>query len=87
MEAEKLINGDRQKAYRHPALNYKNITDTFNALTGHTLTPKDGIVFMIVTKLCREYYGAKRDNRVDLCGYTGCLDMLEESEKLTYNKD
>jgi hypothetical protein len=84
-EAERLINGDRQKAYSHPYYDYKKTVGAFNALTGHQLTVQDGIIFMVCVKLSREAYLHKRDNVVDACGYLGCLekviDRIEE-EKL-----
>ena len=86
LEAHKLINlgkhGARRKAYGHPLDDYNRSTRTFNALTGHKLTPEEGIIFMICVKLSRECNMPRRDNRLDGCGYFGCLDeVINERER------
>ena len=52
----------------------------FNAATGHSLTPKDGLLFMVCVKLSREMHRHKRDNLVDACGYTRLMSVLEGDE-------
>jgi hypothetical protein len=76
-EAEMLINGDRQTQYNHPTLDYRKTVGAFNALTGHNLTVKEGMLFMVCVKLSREAYKHKRDNLVDACGYIGCIEKNE----------
>jgi len=34
---------------------------------------------LIALKLVRELHRAKRDNRVDICGYAGLLDHLQKA--------
>jgi len=80
-EAENLINGDRQKAYSHPWDDYKKTVGAFNALTGHQLSVRDGIIFMVCVKLSRECYQHKRDSVVDACGYLGCLEKVIDKEE------
>lgn len=77
-EAERLINGDRQAQYSHPTDDYTKTSKAFNALTGHNITPKEAMLFMVCVKLSRECYKAKRDNLVDACGYLGCIEKHEE---------
>jgi hypothetical protein len=43
------------------------------------LTPQEVAMFFIVHKLTRESYNAKRDNRVDIVGYTLLLDEITET--------
>ena len=80
LEAHKLINqgkhGARRKAYGHPLDDYSRSVGAFNKLTGRDLTPEEGIIFMICVKLSRECNSPKRDNRLDGCGYFGCLDEV-----------
>lgn len=80
-EADRLINGDRQKSYSHPTDDYTKTVGAFNALTGHKLTVKEGMMFMVCVKLSRECYKAKRDNLVDACGYLGCIEKHEDRLK------
>ena len=77
-EAEKLTNGDRREAYGHPFDDYTRVTEAFNALTGCTLTPQEGVIFMVCVKLARECHKPKRDNRVDAAGYLNCLDKVDQ---------
>lgn len=76
-EAERLTGGDRREAYGHPADDYARVVGAFNALTGHELTPSEGIMFMVCVKLAREAHKPKRDNRTDAAGYLNCLDQVE----------
>ena len=79
-EAENLTNGARKASYGNPLDSYTRITQAFNAITGHTLTPEEGIMFMIFLKLDRERHNPKRDNRVDGAGYFNVLDMATEAK-------
>jgi hypothetical protein len=77
-EADRLTNGDRNKAYGHPFDDYSKTVGAFNALTGRNLTVEEGIIFMVCVKLSRETHAPKRDNRVDACGYMNCLQKVAE---------
>ena len=78
-EAAELVDGDRTEAYGSPLHNYERITETFNALTRHELTPKEGVIFMCCVKLAREMHCHKKDNLIDLAGYAACLgEMLQQ---------
>lgn len=79
-EAERLINGDRQVSYSHPHSDYMKTVGAFNALTGHNLSVRDGILFMVCVKLSRQAFKHKRDNIVDACGYLGCLEKVIDRE-------
>lgn len=80
-EADRLINGDRQTQYSHPTDDYKKTVGAFNAITGHKLTVKEGMLFMVCVKLSREAFKHKRDNLVDACGYLGCIEKHEDRLK------
>lgn len=77
-EAEALTQGARQSAYGNALEAYTRITGAFNAITGHNLSPQEGIMFMIFLKLDREKHKPARDNRVDGAGYFAVLDMAME---------
>lgn len=82
-EAETLTNGARQSSYGNPLEAYTRITQAFNAITGHQITPEEGIMFMIFLKLDRERHHPKRDNRVDGAGYFNVLDMATKAKTKT----
>lgn len=75
-EADRLTSGDRKKAYGDAKTNFKEIANIFNAMTGLNLTPEEIIKVQIATKLAREKHSHKRDNLVDLAGYTKLLDEV-----------
>lgn len=78
-EAEHLTTRDRQDAYGHPGIEFGKVADAFNAMTGHRITARQAITFMVVLKLVRENFQSKRDNRVDAAGYLNCLDMAVQA--------
>ena len=78
-EAEHLTTQDRQDSYGHPAHAYSRVAAAFNALTGHDITPEQGVLFMVCLKMERESFKPKRDNRVDAAGYLNCLDMVVQA--------
>lgn len=77
-EAEYLVTRSRGPAYDVPTKDYGRAVGAFNALTGHYLSIKEGIIFMLCVKLSREVFRHSRDGTVDLAGYTRCLTMHEE---------
>lgn len=78
-KAENLVNHDRQKDYDDPVSNFNLIARIASLITGKHLTAKDCVKVHMATKLARETYQAKEDNRIDLCGYVEILDRLEKS--------
>jgi len=83
-EAKALIYGDRNEAYGHPADDYARTAGLWSALLGSKLrepiSPGEAILCMICVKLSREAHRPKRDNRVDLAGYAGCLQRVADRE-------
>ena len=82
-EAHGLVNGPRQDAYSHPFDDYYKVKELFHTMTGHQLTVKDAVTFMICVKLARISTNAQqgrwhRDSVVDAAGYLGCLSMVHE---------
>lgn len=85
-EAQRLIHGDRNEAYGHPL-------DDFSATAAYWKTwvhHKYGIdvefeahdvgMMMSLLKHSREGNSKKRDNKVDIAGYVGTVEMCEDEE-------
>jgi hypothetical protein len=79
-EAQKLIYGDRHEAYGPAGESFTRTGKIMGVLLklDRDLTPQEVAIFFIVHKLNRESYNPKRDNRVDIAGYTALLDDLNE---------
>ncbi|BDU72389.1 DUF6378 domain-containing protein [Mesoterricola silvestris] len=79
MEAESLVNGDRQAAYGTPLDNWSRIRDLARA-TGRPglsqVTCEDLAILMVLVKLARETASPKRDNAVDGAAYFHILDQV-----------
>ncbi len=77
-EAVQLVGGDRNRAYAHPAINFQRIARLWEPILGCTVTPAQVALCMIQVKVAREIHVHKRDNLVDLIGYTLTLDAVQE---------
>lgn len=79
MEAERLINGPRQKDYGHPAEDFQRTGRIWGAILGIPDVPPERVGLCLVgVKISREVNAPKRDNRVDGPGYFGCVDLIEQ---------
>lgn len=78
LEAESIVNGERNAQYNDPKISFKLYSDICNTAFGIELSPSDVAKVMIAIKLGREKYKHKRDNLVDLTGYTEILNRLLE---------
>lgn len=82
LDAHHLVHGDRQAHYGHPIFDLTRTADIATALLrtklkpGVRLEPEDIAKIMVGVKLSRETFRAKRDNRVDGCGYLEVLDLI-----------
>ena len=79
-EANKITHKDRNKDYDNPVNNFKQISEIYQAITGKIIYPREIALLMIATKLSRESFKHKRDNLVDLAGYSWVLNELIEDE-------
>ena len=79
-EAHELINGERAESYGPVGENWSRTVQIFNAWTGHTLSPVEGLKFMVAVKLARETHRHKADNLRDAAGYLGLIETLVEGE-------
>lgn len=87
-EANRIIYGDREKTYGNPA---KNFVATACLWQGYlkakaeeqasdfiTISALDVAHMMILLKMARELHMHKRDNVVDMAGYAGCIQKMED---------
>ena len=78
VEADALINGDRQAQYGPPTQDFQRTADMWTGLLQYRLLlnerirPKDVAWMMIMLKASRAQHSDKRDNYVDAAGYAGC---------------
>lgn len=79
-EAQRLVHGDRQNDYGHPYHDFSRTAKLWAAILGVEVTPRQVALCMIQVKVSRECNRPKRDNRVDICGYTETLDMVDQYE-------
>lgn len=86
-EADKLINGDRQKDYGTPEENFQRIADLWNTqfakllAPGKKFSPMDVALGMAQVKMGRMVQSPTRDSFVDAAGYIGLgyeLSLLDE---------
>lgn len=83
-EASRLVrNGPRQKTYGHPRGDFDRVAGMWAALLGIPLTAEDVAIMMVAFKLARARQTPQhRDTKVDIIGYTICLDRLDEPQEL-----
>ena len=82
-DAATIIAGDRRQSYGPVHESFQNVADVWNAIlrgkARDTITPQQVALMMIGLKLIRESNRPDRDNRVDICGYAGLLDLLQRT--------
>ena len=80
IEADKLVNGERQEMYADPILNIERIADIASAITGRVLSPADCCLVLVATKLAREIHKHTRDNITDCAGYLEIYNRIVEAK-------
>lgn len=80
-EALEIVNGSRNVDYGDPVISFIKIGKIATLISGEPMTPIMCCAALMAVKIERESYKHKRDNLVDLCGYTEILNRLIESEK------
>lgn len=76
-EAHRLVYGDRQEAYGHPADDYGRTAQMWTAILGVPVTAKQAALCMCAVKISREVNSPRRDNLVDLAGYACAAARIE----------
>lgn len=81
-EAQRLVHGDRGKAYGHPILDYERTGRIWGAILGlPDIDPRLCCLMMAGVKISREVNAPRRDNRTDLAGYAECADMVATEQE------
>lgn len=83
-EAQRIIYGDREQTYGHPAKNFENIAAFWNAYikmkrgVDANIDPDDVALMMALMKIARQTHKAVRDNITDICGYAACVQKIAD---------
>ena len=75
-EALKLIGGDRRESYGPVRQGFEEIAQVWSIILKTPVDAQQVAQCMIAQKLCRDTYKPKRDNLVDIIGYTELLGAL-----------
>lgn len=80
IEADELINGQRQVDYGDAKALFKDLAILQTYYTGHVTKSAECVTFMILLKLMRFRNSGftHRDSLVDLAGYVGLLERVTE---------
>lgn len=78
LEAEVIVNGDRNVQYGDPKDAFKIYSEILSRTFNIELSPIEICKVQMAIKLGRLRYQHKRDSLVDLCGYAEILNRLEE---------
>lgn len=85
-EANKIIYGDREKTYGHPAKNLEAIATMWSTYLSSKfnqpikLDAHDVCMMMPLMKIAREANLRGRDNVVDIIGYSALTDRIKEPQ-------
>lgn len=82
VEADSLVNGERQEQYGDPIKNWKETAEIASAITGEKLSPQTCVLVLVAAKLARERHAHKRDSLVDAVGYLDILNRLQEVDNV-----
>lgn len=81
-EAQRLVHGDRQGAYGHPADDFSRTGRIWGAILGLPDIPPEAVALcMAGVKISREVNRPGRDNRVDLAGYAETAEMVQRRKE------
>lgn len=83
-EANRIVYGDREQTYGHPAKNFEATAALWNGYLHAKGTENwipqinatDVAHMMMLLKMARELHMHKRDNVVDMAGYAGCIQKM-----------
>ena len=81
-EAERLVLGDRQKAYGHPLEDMTRTGRMWGAVLDIPDVPAEKVALcMVMVKASREVNRPKPDNRIDMAGYLLCYELTVARRK------
>lgn len=78
----------RNELYGEPTDTAERVAVAFSTLTGRLIKPADVALIQMLFKIVRSEHGYKRDNNVDLAGYTDIRErcLLKELKVAQDNK-
>ena len=79
-EAAELTEGARARDYDHPSRNFERIAVGWSVIFGVEVTPEQVGLANIWQKVARQVHTPKRDNLVDICGYSRTIEKLQEPD-------
>lgn len=77
-DAQEAIFGARNVSYGHPRDNFGHTAKLWSAHKGVEFSAQDVAEFMVLVKLSRLQNGYHRDSVVDIAGYAGTIERLQE---------
>lgn len=80
-QAQAIISGQRAIDYGSVTESFTKIAAIWTAILGTTVTPHDVALCMIGLKVARATNGYHFDSFLDIAGYAGCAELLNEEDK------
>lgn len=77
-QADKLIYGDRQKAYGSVSTNFANIAKGWSVILGTEVSAEQVGLCMAWLKIARQVNKPNIDNLIDAAGYVGCVEKVQK---------
>lgn len=79
LDAHRLVYGDRADDYGDPRTEAQRIASGWSAILGCDVPAEAYPLCMAWVKIVRQVNRPKRDNLVDLAGYAGLAEKLEQA--------
>jgi hypothetical protein len=77
-EADDIIHGERRNDYGSPLESFTRIAKLWSVVLGVDITPEQVSLCMIQLKVARAMNGMQRDSLVDIAGYVGCIELIQD---------
>jgi hypothetical protein len=76
VEANDLVQGQRQNDYGHPKANFGRISGLWSIYLGMEISDHDVANLMILLKIARGRHTSCADNNIDIIGYAAIAEDL-----------
>lgn len=80
-EAKEVVNG-RRDSYGSPEDCFELIANFWSTYLSYEISQEEVCMMMILLKVAREKHGHKRDNLVDIAGYSHCSALIQGAKKI-----
>lgn len=80
-EADEIIHGSRNSDYGHPLDNHSLTAELWSSYFGEAFTPEDVCFMNILQKISRSTNTLTRDTLVDIAGYAGNVEMVQDERR------